>query len=329
MKKWLTIAIVFNCLLLVGAYFYSQQYKSKVNAELTIQKDEVAEESQSPALDPVPIVKEIATGSLEQEAVDLQPTQSELVVNLATSELIYGGNIDQPLGIASISKIFSLVVVLDEIRAGHMSYHDRYTVPAHYFDKYASISGLMRSGIEVGQTYTIKDLLYAMMIQSGNDATLALAYATSGSEEHMLQKINQKIETLGLEKTTLDNILGLTVGEEYNQSTTRELAITIQAILRDYPDIVEMTQLPVYTMSTGQKVYATNHLLKGMSHYHPEVNGFKTGFTPESGNTLLATLNHDGNLYAVLLLNYDGVGETKGTYKFDYAKWLIQTYIHS
>jgi D-alanyl-D-alanine carboxypeptidase (penicillin-binding protein 5/6) len=191
---------------------------------------------------------------------------------------------------ASLTKIMTVYVVASELSQGHVHMDDKVTVS----EKAWRMSG-SRTFIEVGKTIPLKDLLMGVIIQSGNDASVALAEHISGGEEVFVEVMNQHAARLGLNDTHFMNATGLPDPEHY--STARDLANLGAAVLRDFPDVYALFKVKEFTFN-GIKQHNRNKLLAK----DESVDGLKTGHTEGAGYCLVASAERQGmRLVSVIL----------------------------
>ncbi len=217
--------------------------------------------------------------------------QSAALVSADTGELIYGCNSNKMLPMASTTKIMTALVVLENANLDTV-----FTVPQE-------VCGTEGSSIYLspGEKITIRDLLYGLMLESGNDAASALAVACCGSTEAFAEKMNTKAKELGLISTSFKNPHGLSADGHY--TTAYELAkITYHAMKN--PVFRQITSTKNYTVTNSEGVpthYFANH--NKMLRTYSGANGVKTGYTIASGRCLVSSAERDGSSFIAVTLN--------------------------
>ena len=194
--------------------------------------------------------------------------------------VLFEKNADERLPMASTTKIMTAVIVLE-----NMSLDTEVTVA----DESIGIEGSSMY-LQKGETLTIRDLLYALMLQSANDAAVALAFAVSGGIDGFTELMNEKAEDLGLKDTHFTNPSGL--DDEEHFTTAHELALIAGYALenKDFRTIVSTLKY-TYTTSLKSGVFVNhNRLLYSM----PGCIGVKTGYTQRSGRCLVSASSNDG-----------------------------------
>lgn len=216
--------------------------------------------------------------------------KSAILMDIDNNRILYEKNIDEVRSVASISKIMTAVVAIE---SGKLN--DKVIVGDEINDAYGS--GIY---IKVGEELTLKDLLYGLMLRSGNDAALAIAKYVGGTVEDFVEMMNEKSKSIGMRNTTFNNPSGLDQ-DKGNYSTARDMAIlTSYAMkLNDYKTI---TGTKKYTLTTNKNTYSWINKNKLLSIYKYATGG-KTGFTEIAKRTLVSTASKDNTNLVVVTLN--------------------------
>lgn len=212
-----------------------------------------------------------------------QLTTCYLVGDFESGKILEEKNIDQLVAIASTSKILSVYVVLDEIKAGRLSKDDKIII-----DKQTSRIGGSSYKLKEGEEVTVDELIKAAMIVSGNDAINALAKHIAGSEEKFVAMMKAKLDSLGISQYEIINVSGLPNYniDKQNMLTTRELFQLSRSFIKDYPEILEVTKIPeLISQERNFKEKNTNPILGEV----PGVDGLKTGYTGLAGRCVVTT----------------------------------------
>jgi serine-type D-Ala-D-Ala carboxypeptidase (penicillin-binding protein 5/6) len=207
-----------------------------------------------------------------------------------SGQVLAGINNEQRLEPASLTKIMTVYVIAHELKQGNVHYDDKVVVSEKAWHMDGS-----RTFIEVGKTIGLKDLLMGVVIQSGNDASVALAEHVSGSEEVFTSLMNQHAARLGMKQSHFVNVSGLPDANHY--TTAHDLALLASAMIRDFPEVYAMFKVKEFTFN-GIKQHNRNKLL-----WRDEtVDGMKTGHTDTAGYCLVASAERQGmRLISVLL----------------------------
>jgi len=213
-----------------------------------------------------------------------------ILMNYDTGKVLAENNADVKLAPASLTKIMSVYVVFREISNGHLHLDDLVTISQKAWETPGS-----RMFIEVGNQVKVEDLLKGVIIQSGNDASVALAEHIAGDENTFADMMNQHAERLGMKNSHFQDSNGLPIDNHY--TTARDLAILSQALIKEFPD---------YYRWFSQKEFTFNNIVQHNRNQllsrDETVDGIKTGFTDAAGYCLVASaLRNDMRLISVVM----------------------------
>lgn len=216
------------------------------------------------------------------------------LVDYTTGKVIAEGNPDTKLAPASLTKMMTSYVIGVEIEAGNISPSDQVTISENAWAKNFPESSKMF--IEVGKQVSVEDLNRGIIIQSGNDACVAMAEHIAGSESAFADLMNAHAEKLGMTNSHFVNSHGLDTNEHY--TTPRDMATLGAALIRDVPEEYAIYKEKSFTYN-GIKQYNRNSLLWDASL---DVDGIKTGHTSEAGYSLVTSaVKNDMRLIAVVM----------------------------
>jgi len=216
--------------------------------------------------------------------------KSYIVQDFASGRVIAEKNSEQRLPPASITKLMTAYIVSQEIAAGNIALTDDVLISEKAWRMVGS-----RSFIEVNTKVPVEVLLRGMIIQSGNDAAVALAEHVAGSEETFAQLMNQYAEKLGMFNTQYRNVTGLPDPDHY--TTAKDIATLSMAIIRDFPEHYKWYAEKKYTYNK-----ITQHNRNKLLWRDATVDGLKTGHTEEAGYCLVASAKRSGmRLVSVVL----------------------------
>ena len=208
--------------------------------------------------------------------------QAWLLQDYHTGRILAEENADQRMEPASLVKLMTSYVAFAELAAGDLALDEMVTV-----SRRAWRMGGSQMFIEVGSRVTIEDLLKGIIVQSGNDASVAIAEHVAGTEEAFVVLMNEHAARLGMTGTSYANSHGLP--DELNYTTVRDVAILMRALMRDFPERYKWHALDSFTYN-GIAQPNRNRLLKR----DPSVDGGKTGYTKAAGYCLAVSANRDG-----------------------------------
>jgi D-alanyl-D-alanine carboxypeptidase (penicillin-binding protein 5/6) len=200
---------------------------------------------------------------------------------------------DQSYEPASITKLMTAYVIFNELKAGKIALGDKVTISEKAWRTPGS-----RMFVEVGKQVSVEDLLQGMIVQSGNDATIALAEFVAGSEETFAALMNRHAEDLGLTGSHFINSTGLPGAEHY--MTARDIANLAATVIRNYPEYYKWYSQKEYTFNEITQQNRNKLLWKDAS-----VDGIKTGFTDSAGYCLVTSATKDGMRLITVVLGTD------------------------
>ncbi len=217
-----------------------------------------------------------------------QNLRSYILADFETGEILEGYNVDEVIEMASISKLMSYLVIMDEVSKRNISLNDIVIID----NDTTRIKG-SSFNLEVGEKFTLKELIEASIVVSGNDATYALAKYIAGTEEDFVKMMNQKAKELGFENARFYNSTGLPIKDRdiQNKMSTREIYRLTQHIIKNYPEILDISRIrSIEVISRDYFQRNTNPLLNEIEG----IDGLKTGFTNKAGYCYVSTLNIKG-----------------------------------
>lgn len=210
-----------------------------------------------------------------------ESAKSSILIEASTGEIIHDSNSHERLAPASMTKIMSLIIIMEEIEKGSITLDEVITVSEN-----ASKMGGSQIYLEVGEKMTVNDLLKAICVGSANDAVVALAERISGSEEAFVFRMNEEVKKLGLSDTNFKNATGLDTANHY--SSAYDMAQMARELVR-HDKILEYSGIyeTYLRQDTNNKFWLvnTNKLIKT----YDGMDGLKTGYTKEAGYCLTAT----------------------------------------
>jgi len=207
---------------------------------------------------------------------------SYILMDFDSDEVIVAHEVDTRLDIASITKLMTSYVVFQELASGNIGLEDTVVISEN-----AWRTGGSRMFVEPGMEVTIEQLILGLVVQSGNDACVALAEHLGGTEEAFASIMNFYAEQLGMSNTHFTNATGLPNADHY--STARDVAILSKALIRDFPDYYRWYSEKEFTFNNIRQHNRNNLLWRD-----PAVDGLKTGHTEAAGYCLAASAKREG-----------------------------------
>ena len=238
----------------------------------------------------------IAPLGLRARAVELEvPAPAAILMDRATGTVLFERNADEKLAPASVTKVMTLLLVMEAIDSGKISWQDRVTT-----SEAAAAKGGSQVYLKVGETMTVEEMVKSVAVASANDCACALAEFLMGSEGAFVERMNERAGELGMENTHFVNCTGLDDGENASEhrTTARDIAIMSRELL-GHEDIKKYTTIWMDTVRGGAFGLAnTNKLVR----FYEGTTGLKTGFTSAAGYCLSASAQREGmELIAVVL----------------------------
>ena len=221
--------------------------------------------------------------------------KSWVLADFATGQVLAEANADQRVEPASITKVMTAYVVSAELAAGKVKMDDQVFISENAWRSGGAGTEGSTSFLAVNSKVPLKDLLYGMIIQSGNDAAIALAEHVAGSEQTFAELMNQYAQKLGMKGTHFVNASGLPDPNHY--SSARDIATLAQHVIRDYPE-----EYKIYALKEFEWNGITQHNRNTLLWRDPSVDGIKTGHTKDAGYCLATSAKRgDQRLIAVVM----------------------------
>lgn len=239
-----------------------------------------------------------------------------ILMDQTTGRIIEGKNYNQKALIASITKIMTATLAIE---SGKLE--NTVTVDETILKSYGS--GVY---IEIGEELTLKDLIYGLMLRSGNDAALMIAKYVGGEVETFVEQMNTKAQEIGMTKTTFTNPSGLDNDDTGNYSTAYDMALLTKYAMQ-YKEYQEIVKTKSYTLKTNKKTYIWKNKNKLLKYNY--ITGGKTGYTEKARRTLVstATKNHI-NLIAVTINDSDDWNTHKNLYEETFQNYIAYKFLN-
>jgi serine-type D-Ala-D-Ala carboxypeptidase (penicillin-binding protein 5/6) len=216
--------------------------------------------------------------------------RSYILVDYQTDKVLAAKDATARLEPASLTKLMTAYIVFHELSVGKLKLEDMVTVSEHAWRSEGS-----RTFIELGKPVSVQDLILGMIVQSGNDATIALAERIAGTEDTFAQLMNSNAKRLNMVGTNFVNSSGLPSPQHY--TTARDMSLLANAMIRDFPQYYKYYSIREFEHN-GIKQQNRNGLLEK----DPSVDGLKTGHTDSAGYCLVTSAHRDGmRLVSVVL----------------------------
>ena len=222
--------------------------------------------------------------------------KSALLMDAATGVILYEHNAHEALAPASVTKVMTMLLIMEAIDSGKISWEDTVTA-----SEAAAAKGGSQVYLKVGETMTVRDMLKSIAVSSANDCACAMAEHIAGSEAAFVQQMNARAAELEMQDTNFVNCTGLDDGEEAknHRTSAHDIALMSLQLIKYHPEIKKFTTIWMDSVRNGAfGLSNTNKMIR----FYDGATGLKTGFTSVAGYCLSATAERDGmELIAVVM----------------------------
>ena len=211
--------------------------------------------------------------------------KSAVLMEASTGKILYAKNMDEALPPASVTKVMTLLLIMEEIDSGRLNYTDTVTASAN-----AASMGGSQIFLKEGESMTVEDLLKSVVIASANDAAVALAEHIAGSEEAFVDRMNRRATELGMMATHFENTNGLDDTTQNHVTSAHDIAVMSRELIK-HRKIFEYSSIWMDTIRNGSfGLTNTNRLVR----FYKGATGLKTGSTSKAKFCISATASRDG-----------------------------------
>lgn len=233
------------------------------------------------------------TNTTTNENKFAENAKSAIMIEASTGTILYEKNKDDKLPMASMTKMMTLLLIMEEIESGNLKWNEMITTSEH-----AASMGGSQIFLEVGEKMSVEDLVKGICIASGNDASVAMAERIGGTEEKFVSMMNKKAKELGLSNTHFENACGLDSDNHY--SSANDMSIIAKELVK-HKKILEFSgTYEDYLRKNTEKSFwlvNTNKLVR----YYQGVDGLKTGYTKNAGYCITTTAER-GNMRLITVV---------------------------
>ena len=257
-------------------------------------------------------------------AVDMDiPAKSAVLMDVATGTLLYEQDPHTPLAPASVTKVMTMLLIMEAIDQGRIQWDDMVTA-----SESAAAKGGSQIYLKVGESMSVSDMVKSIAVSSANDCACAMAEHLAGSEAAFVELMNKRAKELGMDNTNFVNCTGLDDGEDAKNHKTSayDIALMSRELLKNHPDIKKFTTIWMDTVRNGEfGLSNTNKLVR----FYQGATGLKTGFTAQAGYCLSASaLREDMELVAVVMgseSSKERFGACKSLLDYGFASFALIT----
>ena len=214
--------------------------------------------------------------------------KSAVLMDVATGTVLYESNSHEALPPASVTKVMTLLLIMEAIDSGAIGWNDTVTT-----SEAAAAKGGSQVFLKVGEQMCVADMVKSIAVSSANDCACAMAEHIAGSESAFVEKMNARAKELGMENTHFVNCTGLDDDPDAakHRTSAYDIALMSRELLKEHPDIKKYTTIWMDTIRDGTfGLSNTNKLVR----FYPGTTGLKTGFTSGAGYCLSASAQRDG-----------------------------------
>ncbi len=311
-RLWLWVIPAVLLLFVASVVFF---LKNGMTGEIKVEgvKDEYLETLRFPEFSTEPLMPDAGNGDFSSDFI---AGGAGIMVDADTGKILYGKEIDRRLPLASLVKIMTAVITIE-----HKSLSDYATVTAE-----ADAVGENEMGVSEGEAYTIEELLYGLLLNSGNDAAYTLAENVAGSSGEFVEWMNRKAGELGLKDTRFFDPSGL---DDRSYTTVSDLAVLTEYAMRhkEFREIVATVEKELPYSNLHKYLYLVNQT--NLLTTYPGVIGVKTGYTEEAGLSLSTyAVNSSKKLVGVVLNSIDRKGDMIIMLDYGFSKYGITVEHH-
>lgn len=217
---------------------------------------------------------------------------AQILIEPSSKKVLYENNADEKLLPASVTKVMTLLLLMEQIDNGNISYSDKITCSEN-----ASKMGGSQIWFKPGETLTVDECLKAICVVSANDVTMAVAEHIGGTEANFVKMMNDKAHELGMNNTSFKNCHG--IDEEGHYTCARDIATMSSELITKHPNILKYSSIWMDTLRNGEfGLSNTNKLIK----FYDGATGLKTGYTSNAGYNLSATATRNGTTFLAVIM---------------------------
>jgi len=243
--------------------------------------------------------------------------KSAVLMDAESGEIIYAKNADEALPPASVTKVMTLLLVMEAIDEGLIKLDDMV-----YVSENAASMGGSQVFLEPGEQMTVDEMLKCVVVSSANDAAVALAEKVAGSEASFVQRMNERAKELGMNNTNFENTTGLDDNVTNHTISALDIAIASRELITKHPKIFDYTTIWMDTIRNGEfGLSNTNRLIR----FYNGATGLKTGSTSKAGFCISATAKRD-NMHLIAVIMGSETRDERNVAASTLLDWGFATY---
>lgn len=238
-----------------------------------------------------------------QEPYDSKASQA-ILIDARTGRVLYEKDADTPIPPASMSKLMTMTMVFEALKAGKLTLDQQFTVNEDAWRRGGAMSGGSTMYAELNSSVRLEDLIKGAVVHSANDACIVIAQSMAGSEPAFAQRMTERARELGATNATFRNATGLP--DPDHRMSVRDLATLARHIIVDLPDYYKYYSIPEFTWN---KITQKNR--NPLLQDYPGADGMKTGYTKEAGYGLVGSAQRDGRRLIMVIAGLKSINERK------------------
>ena len=240
---------------------------------------------------------------MAQEALETKAPHA-ILIDARTGRVLFEKDADIAVPPASMSKLMTMIMVFEGLKAGKLSLDQTFTVSEDAWRRGGATSGGSTMYAELNSQVRLEDLIKGVVVQSANDACIVIAEALGGSEPAFADKMTARARELGATNATFRNATGLPDPE--HRMSVRDLAVLARYLITSFPEYYKYYSIPEFTWNKIRQ-QNRNPLLKD----YPGADGMKTGYTREAGYGLVGSAERDGRRLIMVIAGLKSINERK------------------
>ena len=244
----------------------------------------------------------LAQGQADEPYVS--KAEEAILMDARTGRVLFEKNADAPVPPASMSKLMTMIMVFEALKAGKITLDQKFKVSQDAWKRGGASSGGSTMYAELNSEVALDDLIKGVIVQSANDACIVIAENLAGSEPAFAEQMTKRAHELGATNATFRNATGLPDPE--HKMSVRDLAILARYIINTFPDYYKYYSIPEFTWNNIRQ-QNRNPLLKD----YPGADGMKTGYTKEAGYGLIGSAVRDGRRLVMVIAGSKSINERK------------------
>ncbi len=252
------------------------------------------------------IVLAVVAGLRPAAAQDAYETKARqaILIDARTGRVLYEKDADTAIPPASMSKLMTMVMVFEGLKAGKLTLEQEFTVSEDAWRRGGARSGGSTMYAELNSRVRLEDLIKGVVVQSANDACIVIAEGLAGTEAAFASQLTERARALGATNATFKNATGLP--DPDHKMSVRDLSIMARHIIKEFPEYYRFYSIPEFTWNKITQANR-NPLLKD----YPGADGMKTGYTREAGYGLVGSATRDGRRLIMVIAGLKSIAERK------------------